>query len=51
MRPTRRSLVLWGAVLISGLISTIIGINAGQEPKKVRVIYTNDTMGYLESCG
>jgi hypothetical protein len=28
-----------------------VAINAGETPKQVRIIYTNDTLGYLEPCG
>lgn len=38
-------------VLIAGVIAASIGLDAGVGPKKIRVIYSNDTLGYLEPCG
>ena len=39
------------AALVIGVVATSIGLNAGDVPKKIRVIYSNDTLGYLEPCG
>ena len=39
------------AALVIGAIAASIGLHAGDVPKKIRVIYTNDTLGYLEPCG
>ncbi len=49
----KRSLIarLGLAALAIGAIGTSIGLNAGDVPKKIRVIYSNDTLGYLEPCG
>ena len=37
-------------VLTAGLLWAV-GINAGEPPKKIRIIYTTDTLGWLEPCG
>lgn len=39
------------AVLLLGSIAASVALRAGDVPKKIRVIYTNDTLGYLEPCG
>jgi len=39
------------AALVIGAFATSMGLNAGDVPKKIRVIYSNDTLGYLEPCG
>ena len=39
------------AALVIGVIAASLGLNAGVAPKRIRVIYTNDTLGYLEPCG
>ncbi|MGQ9456049.1 MAG: multiheme c-type cytochrome [Armatimonadota bacterium] len=41
------STCLVAALVAILLVSTV----ANQTPRKIRVIYTNDTLGYLESCG
>lgn len=47
-----RLIVLIGVTLLAlGVIAASMTLNAGDVPKKIRVIYTNDTSGYLESCG
>ena len=46
----RANAVVCCLALIAGLMLSI-GINAGETSKKVRVIFTNDTLGYLEPCG
>ncbi|MEN6356735.1 MAG: hypothetical protein ABFD83_06590 [Armatimonadota bacterium] len=37
------------ALLIAALVS--VGINAGEQTKSIRIIYTNDLLGYTEPCG
>ena len=37
---------LFVAIASMGVIS-----NAGEKPIKLRVIYTNDMLGYVEPCG
>lgn len=38
--------------LIALLVAILlVGTVANQTPRKIRVIYTNDTLGYLEPCG
>lgn len=51
MRFRGRELAFLGIALASCLALAGIGIDAGQEPKKLRIIYSNDTLGYLEACG
>ncbi|MCE5322926.1 hypothetical protein LLG46_06385 [bacterium] len=36
-------------LLLAALVS--VGINAGEQPKSIRIIYTNDLLGYTEPCG
>jgi 2',3'-cyclic-nucleotide 2'-phosphodiesterase (5'-nucleotidase family) len=45
----RSSLLIIAAVAIATILG--IDINAQTPAKTVRIIYTNDTMGYLEPCG
>ncbi|MCE5198648.1 MAG: hypothetical protein ABFD54_01765 [Armatimonadota bacterium] len=42
---------LCGLFLIATLCVVAVRINAGVQPKSVRLIYTNDTLGYAEPCG
>ena len=44
-------LAVCGLIFIVGVVAASIGIHAGVGPKKIRVIYTNDTLGYLDPCG
>ena len=39
------------AALGAAMLAASLGLNAGPPAKKIRVIYTNDTMGYIEPCG
>lgn len=40
------------ALITLGVIAVFaIRISAGEAPRKLRIIYTNDMMGYLEPCG
>jgi P pilus assembly chaperone PapD len=52
-KSVRRSMIArFGlAVLLLGSIAASVALRAGDVPKKIRVIYTNDTLGYLEPCG
>lgn len=47
----RRNALVWGALLLAAILSITIGINASETPKKIRIIYTNDTLGVLDPCG
>jgi len=38
-------------LLAGSVVFAALGINAGETPKKIRVIYTNDTLGNLAPCG
>ena len=38
-------------VFVSIAFAVGISINAAETPKKIRIIYTNDMMSYLEPCG
>ncbi len=49
-RLIRANAVVCSVALIVGLVWAL-AINAGEAPKHVRIIYTNDTLGYLEPCG
>ena len=40
-----------GAIAIVALVAASLALHAGGGPKKIRVIYSNDTLGYLEPCG
>jgi hypothetical protein len=37
------------AALVGGMVSA--GINASEEKKFIRIIYSNDLLGYIEPCG
>jgi methyl coenzyme M reductase beta subunit len=37
------------AIFAAGLIS--VGINASEQKKTIRILYSNDLLGYTESCG
>jgi len=43
--------IFLGAVLIAAAGFMAVRINAGQAPKSIRIIYTNDLLGNLEPCG
>lgn len=49
-RFLRANAFVCSIALVAGLVWAI-ATNAGETPKKVRIIYTNDTLGYLEPCG
>ncbi len=49
-RAFRAISIACSAFLLLGL-AWALSINAGETTKTVRIIYTNDTMGYLEGCG
>ncbi|MHB9037195.1 MAG: hypothetical protein ACYC64_11060 [Armatimonadota bacterium] len=36
-------------LLAAGMIS--VGINASEKTKSIRIIYSNDLLGYAEPCG
>ena len=38
-------------VLIGGIAVGSIALRASDPAKNIRIIYTNDTLGYLEPCG
>jgi|GEM_PF-3600740 hypothetical protein len=47
--PQKIGLVALSILLVSGLL--VIATVAGQTSKVIRIIYTNDTLGYIEPCG
>ena len=49
--PKRMNILLLGIALIVAIVCAAVGINAGDTTKKIRIIYTNDTLGYVEPCG
>ena len=49
-RFPKANAVACSIVLVAGLMWTA-ATSAGETPKKIRIIYTNDTLGYLEPCG
>ncbi|MDH7602551.1 MAG: hypothetical protein QHI38_10450 [Armatimonadota bacterium] len=46
-----RTLTRMSAWMMLVLSVLVIATTAGQAPKAIRIIYTNDTLGYLEPCG
>lgn len=42
---------LLGVALLAAITVGAIRINAGEMTKKIRVLYTDDTMGYWQPCG
>lgn len=40
-----------GVALLVAVAVGAVRINAGETPKKIRVIYTNDMNGYWQPCG
>ena len=46
----RLAFVIVGLVLVALIGTTAVGINAGETPKKLRIIYTNDLTGKIEGC-
>lgn len=40
-----------GVTMLAALAVGGIRINAGETPKKIRIIYTDDMMGYWQPCG
>lgn len=52
LSPARSSTaVLVGLALVSVVAAAAVSINAGENPKSIRIIYTNDMQGYVEPCG
>ena len=49
-RLHRSTVLLCSFALVTALVWAIGG-NAGESPKKLRIIYTNDTQGQIEPCG
>lgn len=49
-RSFLRSVIVFGMLLVLGIVSSVY-IIAGSTPKTIRVIYTNDMVGYIEPCG
>ncbi len=47
-RRTLSRLSTW-IVLVLGVL--VVATIAGEPPKTIRIIYTNDTLGYIEPCG
>jgi hypothetical protein len=45
--------LVWLSMLALGLgiIAASLGTDAQAPSTKIRIIYTNDTLGYLEPCG
>jgi len=41
----------FGAIVTVALVVASLAIHAGGQSKAIRIIYTNDTLGYLEPCG
>ena len=50
-RLLRVNTILGSIALLALLISIAIGINAGEPTKNIRIIYTNDTLSYVDPCG
>jgi hypothetical protein len=50
MRVGRSTTLAYSVALAAGLVWAVGG-NAGEHPKKLRIIYTNDTQGMIEPCG
>lgn len=46
-----RNALSLGVALVAVVAGAAVTINAGGAPKTVRIIYTNDLMGYAEPCG
>lgn len=44
-------LAIVGLALVVAFAAASMRIQAGETTKKVRLIYSNDTLGYLEPCG
>ena len=36
---------------LCAIVAMAAGTEAGEKPIKLRVIYTNDMLGYVEGCG
>ncbi len=43
------NVIMCGLVLIVAVAA--VAINAAEPPKKIRIIYTGETLGYYEPCG
>ena len=43
--------VVLGITVLAAVAIGAIGINAVDAPKKIRILYTDDTMGNLKPCG
>ncbi|MCL5105277.1 MAG: hypothetical protein M1133_14365 [Armatimonadetes bacterium] len=50
-RGLRVSALVVTAVVLAAAIPAGVGTHAGQTAKTIRVLYTNDTMGYADPCG
>lgn len=52
MKPLSWTGVLLGCIAVAAaIVVSALTSNAGESPRKLRIIYTNDLMGYVESCG
>ena len=40
-----------GLVLAAAIAAVAVGINAAEAPKRIRIIYTGDMLGYVDPCG
>lgn len=47
----RLNKIFVGIALLVMLVSVAMGINASETTKNIRIIYTNDTSGYVDPCG
>ena len=36
---------------LCAIVAMSVGTDAGEKPVKLRVIYSNDMLGYVEPCG
>ncbi|MCL5104982.1 MAG: hypothetical protein M1133_12830 [Armatimonadetes bacterium] len=50
-RTLRASVVAVTMAVFAIAILAGVRIDAGQRAKSIRIIYTNDTMGYADPCG
>lgn len=51
MRIRSISKVMLGAALLAAVGIGAISTNAGETSKKIRILYTDDMMGFWKPCG
>jgi hypothetical protein len=44
-------LILGAIVLFAATVVVAVNTHAGENPTKLRIIYSNDMLGYVEPCG